>query len=126
MEIYNRPGVRLRLKVRLLKAEVVETYLYGCITWSPKPNDYDKLWQVHHNMLLRCLRWRKRKREGHTLSYANALVKTDSESVETTVRRRRVLFAGFVASMGEERLPKRVIFREMVAGKGCSFGQEKY
>ena len=29
MEIYDRPGVRLRLKVRLLKAEVVETLLYG-------------------------------------------------------------------------------------------------
>ena len=33
MEICDRPGVRLRLKVRLLKAEVVETLLYGCMTW---------------------------------------------------------------------------------------------
>ena len=32
MEIYDYPGVRLRLKVRLLKAEVVETLLYGCMT----------------------------------------------------------------------------------------------
>ena len=36
MEIYDRPGVCLRLKVRLLKAEVVEALLYGCMTWSPK------------------------------------------------------------------------------------------
>ena len=35
MEIYDRPGVGLRLKVRLLKAEVIETLLYGCMTWSP-------------------------------------------------------------------------------------------
>ena len=35
MEIYYRPCVRLRLKVRLLKAEVVETLLYRCMTWSP-------------------------------------------------------------------------------------------
>ena len=28
MEIYSHPGVRLRLKVRMLKAEVVETLLY--------------------------------------------------------------------------------------------------
>ena len=34
MEIYERPGVRLRLKVRSLKAEVIETLLYGCVTWS--------------------------------------------------------------------------------------------
>ena len=30
MEIYDRPSVRLRLKVRVLKAEVLETLLYGC------------------------------------------------------------------------------------------------
>ena len=55
MEIYDRPGVRLWLKVRLLKAEVVETLLYGCMTWSPKKPDYDRLRRVHHSMLLRCL-----------------------------------------------------------------------
>ena len=75
-------------------------------------------------MLLRCLGGRKRKREDHILSYANALLRTDSESVETTVRRRRMLFAGFVARMGEERLPRRVIFGEMLGGKGYSRGQE--
>ena len=39
MEIYHRPGVRLRLKRRVLKAEVVETLLYGCMTWSPNKPD---------------------------------------------------------------------------------------
>ena len=67
-------------------------------------------------MLLRCLGWRKRKREDHTLSYADALVKTDYASIGATARGRRILFAGFVARMGEERLPRRVIFGEMVGG----------
>ena len=40
MKIYNQPGVRLRSKVWLLKAEVVETLLYGCMTWSPNNLDY--------------------------------------------------------------------------------------
>ena len=74
MEIYACQSARLRLKVRRLKAEVLETLLHRCVTWSLKPADYDRLRQVHHNMLLRCLGWRKRKRERHTLSYANALV----------------------------------------------------
>ena len=77
-------------------------------------------------MLLRCLGWRKRKRDDHTLSYADALAQADSESVEAIVRKRRTLFAGFVARMGEERLRQRVIFGEIVGGKGCSGGQEKY
>ena len=125
MEIYDRPGVRLRLKVRLLKAEVVETLLYGCITWSPKKPDYDRLRRVHRYMLLRCLGWRKRKRDDHTLSYADALAETASESTEAIVRKRRVLFPGFVARMEEERLPQGVMFGEFVGGKGYSGGQEK-
>ena len=48
MEIYDRPSVRLRLKVRMLKAEVLETLLCGCVTWSPSKADYDRLRKVHH------------------------------------------------------------------------------
>ena len=125
MEIYDRPGVRLRLKVRLLKAEVVETLLYGCMTWNPKKPDYDRLRRVHRSMLLRCLGWRKRKRDDHTLSYADALAQTDPESVEAIVRKRRILFAGFVARIGEDRLPQRVMLGKLVGGKGYSGGQEK-
>ena len=125
MGISDRPGVRLRLKVRLLKAEVVETLLYGCMTWSPGKPDYDRLRRVHHSMLLRCLGWRKRKRDDHPLSYADALATTASESIEAIVRKRRILFAEFVARMGEERLPQRVMFGELVGGKGYSRGQAK-
>ena len=125
MEIYDRPGVRLRLKVRLLKAEVVEPMLYGCMAWNPSKPDYDRLRWVHHCVLLRRLGWRKRKRDGHTLSYADALAKTDSQSIEAIVRERGILFPGFVARMGEERLPQRVMFEELVRGEGYSGGQEK-
>ena len=55
IEIYDRPGVCLQLKVRLLKAEVVETLIYGCMTWSPNKPDYDRLRRVHHSMHLPCL-----------------------------------------------------------------------
>ena len=33
------------------------------------------------------------------------------------MRRRRILFAGFVVRMGKERLPRRVLFGEMQEGK---------
>ena len=125
MDIYDRPGVRSRLKVRLLKAKVIETLLDGCMTWTPNKPDYDRPRRVHHSMLLRCLGWRKRKRDDHSLSYADALAKTASESIEVIVRKRRILFAGFVARMGEGRLPQRVMFGELVGGKGYSWGQEK-
>ena len=86
MEIGDRPSVRLRLKVGTLRAEVLETLLYGCITWSLSKVDSYRLRKVQHQVLLRCLAWWKRKREDHVLSHANALLKTDSEGVETTVK----------------------------------------
>ena len=76
-------------------------------------------------MLLRCVGWRKRNRDDHILSYADALDKTASASIEAIVGKRGILFAGFVARMGEERVPQRVVFGEIVGGKDYSGGQEK-
>ena len=45
--------------------------------------------------------------------------------MEATLRRRRILFAGFVARMQDTRLPKCVMFGEMVGGASCVGGQEK-
>ena len=53
------------------------------------------------------------------ISYADALAKTVCQNVETTVRKRRILFAWFVPRVGDERLPKRVMFGEL--GKGVSW-----
>ena len=41
------------------------------------------------------------------------------------MRERTILFAGFVAGMREERLPQRVMFGELLGGKGYSRGQDK-
>ena len=42
-----------------------------------------------------------------------------------TLRRRRILFAGFEARKGDTRLPKSVVFIELVGVAGCVGGQEK-
>ena len=36
LELYNRPSAPVKLKIRMLRAEVLETRLYGCVTWSPR------------------------------------------------------------------------------------------
>ena len=48
-----------------------------------------------------------------------------AEPVEANLRRKRILFAGFVARMEDTRLPKCVMFEEMVGGAGCVGGQKK-
>ena len=125
LELYDRPSAPLELKIQMLRAEVLETMLCGCVTWSPRACHYDTLRRAHHRFLTRCIGWRKNNRADHPISYLDTLLKTGSESIEATLRRRRILFAGFVARMEDTRLPKCVMFGEMVGGAGCAGGQKK-
>ena len=125
LELYDRPSAPLELKIRMLRAEVLETMLYGCVTWSPRAWHYDTLRRAHHRFLTRCIGWRKNNRADHPISYLDPLIKMGSESIETTLRRRRILFAGLVARMEDTRLPKCVMFGEMVGGAACVGRQEK-
>ena len=52
-------------------------------------------------------------------------MKTGKECIEATLRRRRILFAGFMARMEDTTLPMCVMFGELVVGAGCVEWQEK-
>ena len=125
LELYDRPSAPLELKIRMLRAEVLETMLYGCVTWSPRACHYDTLRRAHQRISIRCIGWRKHNRADHPISYLDTLIKTGSESIEATLRRKRILFAGFVARMEDTRLPECVMFGEMVGGAGCAGGEDK-
>ena len=79
----------------MVKAEVVEALLYGCATWTPLKGHYAK------------------SPNKRILSYKDALQRTECESIEITVRTRRLLWAGAVLRMGDHRLPKRVMSAEL-------------
>ena len=51
LELYDRPSAPREPKIRMLRAEVLETMLYGCVTWSPRVCHYDTLRQAHHSFL---------------------------------------------------------------------------
>ena len=55
LEPYDRPSAPLELKTRMPRAEVLETMLYGCVTWSPRACHLDTLHRVHHRFLTRCI-----------------------------------------------------------------------
>ena len=125
LELYDRPSALLVLKTRMIRAEVLETMLYGCVTWSPRACHYDTLRRVRHRLLTRCIGWQKHNRADHPISCLDPLIETGIDSIEATLRRRRILFAGFVARMEEMRLPKCVIFGELVVGRGLCGGPGK-
>ena len=110
----------------MVRSEVAEALLYGCATWTALKGHYTKLRTTHHRMLLRTLgAWCKSPNK-RILSYKDALQRTECESIETTVRTRRLLWAGALLHMGDHRLPKRVMSGELEnAGKRGLRGKEK-
>ena len=87
LELYDRPSAPLELKLRMLRAEVLETMLYGCVTWSPRACHYDTLRRAHHRFLTRCIGWRKHNRADHPFPIWTRLSRRE-------VRTSRRLYAG--------------------------------
>ena len=104
LELYDRPSALLELKLRMLRAEILETTLYGCVTWSRRASHNDTLRQAHYRFLTRCIDWRNNNRTDHPISYLDTLIETVRESIKATSRRRWILFAGFVARMGSSTI----------------------
>ena len=122
-ELSDRPRAPWRLKVRLLRAEAMEALLYGCMTWAPRHEHYRLLRRTHHRLFLRVIGYRRERGTYRQLSYAQALKKTGCQSVEATIRQRRLLFAGVMARQSAGRLPKRLMDRKLVGGEDPGKGR---
>ena len=67
--------------------------------------------------VLRVIGHRRKRGTYRQLSYAQAEKRVGSQSVEATVRQRRLLFAGAVARQPDGGLPKRLMFGELMGGE---------
>ena len=115
--LYGMTTAPLRVKVRMLKAEVIETLLYGCVTWTFGVTNHATLRAMRLDVPRRVLGFQRRA--DHTnLSSAKAFNKTNCEGIETNNRKRRLFFAGETARRNEGRLPRRMMLPQLV-----SFGE---
>ena len=95
----------------------MEALLYGCMTWAPRRDHYRLQIRTHHRLLLRVIGYRRERGTYRQLSYTQALKKTGCQSVEATIRQRRLLFAGAMARQPAGRLPKRLMDGKLVGGE---------
>ena len=109
-ERYDQLKAALSLKTRMVKAKAIEALLYGCSTWTLRQEHYAKLRTVHHRVLLRIIEAQRKRPDHWMTSYNRALEITRCESIATTLRTRRLLWAGTLIRMSSERLPKRIMF----------------
>ena len=86
------------------------------MTWTVGQEHFADLRTEHHNLLLRIMGYHRRQRTDHLMSWAKARKKAQCESVETTIRKRRLLVAAAVQRTTNEQLTHRVMF-ETMAGR---------
>ena len=76
-----------------------------------RSQDFSSLRTAHHKLLLRIIGFRRKDRTRYkSLSFREVLERTGSEHVETTIRKRQLVFAGALPRRGDSRLSKRVMF----------------
>ena len=101
----------------------MEALLYGCMTCAPRRDHYRLLRRTHHRLLLRVIGYRRERGTYLQLSFAQVLKKTGCQSVEATIRQRRILFAGAIARQPAGRLPKRLMDEKLVEGEDPGKGR---
>ena len=109
----------------MLRAEVLETMWYGCVTWSPCLCHYHTLRRAHPSFLTRYIGWQKNNPTDHPISYLGILMEMGSESIEVIILSSPILFAGHVSRIVDTKLPKCVMFGELMGSTGCGGVQEK-
>ena len=126
-ELYDQPEVALSLKTRMIKAGAIEAFLYGCSTWTIRQEHYAKLRTIHHQVLL-CIIRAQRKRPDHRMTSYNGILKiTRCESIQTTLRTRKRLWAEALIQMIGGWLPEQIVFGnlESVVRRGRGGGGRK-
>ena len=106
--VFRSTSISLEAKRVAFVALVLPILLYGCECWCLTQALRAKLRKFHHAC---CARTMCRINMWHTREYrittASILQLLEMRSIETYVVRRQLQWAGHVARMGEERLPRK-------------------
>ena len=105
----------------MYRAVVLTTLLYGCETWTVYQRHARKLNHFHTTCLRKLLgiTWHDK------IPDTEVLTRADLPSIYAILMQSQLRWAGHVARMSDDRLPKRLLFGELQHGKRSQGGQKK-
>ena len=111
--MWNRRGITTDTKIKVYRAVVLTTLLYGCETWTVYQRHAKRLNHFHTTSLRKLLgvKWQDKVPDTEVLERAGL------PSVFTMLMQAQLRWAGHVARMPDHRLPKQLLFGELVDGK---------
>ena len=110
--VFSNPGLTQKTKLMVYQAVVISTLLYACETWVLYRRDTKKLERFHQSKLRQILKikWQD------LITNNEVLLRAEMESIEATITRHQLRWAGHLARMPDNRLPKQVLFSELASG----------
>ena len=119
--IWDRSGIRLDTKLKVYRSVVLPTLLYASETWTVYQRHAKRLNHFHTSCLRKLLKikWQDRIPDTEVLKRAGM------QSIHTLLKLAQLRWTGHVTRMPNERLPKKILYRELQVGKRSHGGQKK-
>ena len=110
--VFGNKNLKQQTKIMVYHAVVVSTLLYGCEAWTLYCQDIKKLERFHQQKLRSILniKW-----EEYITNIA-VLEKAHSNSIEATIIKHQLRWAGHVQRMNDSRLPRQILYSELSTG----------
>ena len=105
--IFANKDVPLPERLRYYNALTVNTVLWGCESWALKPSLVKKLESMHHNCLRQIVGYNFH-RDGKVTNEDIRAEALSAYTMETNLELRRCRWLEKVATMGENRLPRKL------------------
>nr|VZI53316.1 unnamed protein product [Spirometra erinaceieuropaei] len=117
--VWNRHGLQLSAKLKMYKAVILPTLLYGAETWTVYTRQARRLNHFHLSCLRRILRlnWQDR------IPDTEVLERTGIPSIYAILKQMQLRWSGHLVRMDDERLPKRLFYGDVATGSRRQGGQ---
>ena len=119
--VWERQGIQTSTKLMVYRAVVLTSLLYGAESWTVYRRHQKKMNRFHLTCLRKLLHihWRDKIPDTEVLSRA------ESQSIPAILKKTQLRWAGHVSRMSNNRLPKKLLFSELVDGQRSRGGQRK-
>jgi hypothetical protein len=119
--VWERRGLSIQTKLKVYRAVILTTLLYGSETWTTYSRHAKQLNHFHLSCLRRLLHvsWQDKIPDTEILKCA------ELTSIHTLLKKNQVRWTGHVIRMNDSRIPKQMMYGELCEGKRSTGGQKK-
>ena len=119
-KLWSQRGIQVKTKLKVYKAAVISTLLYGSQSWPLYRRNVQELEKFH----LRCLRRILRIHWTERVTNAEVLKRAELTGIECMLIKQQLKWVGHVVRMDDRRFPKQVFYGQLPNAPRKAGGQK--